>query len=169
MEYRIETKEAFDIFGIETIASLSDEPVYLSPNGLWQQCMKNGEYNRLEARAGETPGFMPKDLCKVHAAENYRITEGNTFPYMLFSFLTKGSKPEGYQTVHIPAQTYAIFPSERFPWEETPKVSHTLHKRFYNEWLPTANYERAEGASFEMYGGSTDTGYIELWFPIRRK
>ena len=169
MEYRIETKEAFDIFGIETVASLSDEAAGLSPNELWKQCQGNGEYIKLEASAGVLPDFIPKNLCKVHGAENYRNTEGNTFPYMLFSFLTKGSKPEGYKTVHIPAQTYAIFPSERFGWEETPSVAHGLHKRFYNEWLPTANYERADGPSFEMYGGDSESGYIELWFPIIRK
>jgi AraC family transcriptional regulator len=169
MEYRIETKEAFDIFGIETVASLSDEAGYLSPSGLWKQCQGNGEYGRLEENAGDTPGFMPKDMCKVHAVENYRKTEGNTFPYMLFSFLTKGSKPEGYKTVRIPAQTYAIFPSGKFGWEETPTVVHDMHKRFYNEWLPTANYERADGPSFELYGGDSEWGYIELWFPIVKK
>jgi AraC family transcriptional regulator len=169
MEYRIETKEAFDIYGIETIASLSDEAGFLSPNGLWKQCQGNGEYGRLEASAGDDPGFISKNLCKVHAAENYRKTEWNTFPYMLFSFLTKGSTPEGYTTVRIPAQTYAIFPSERFNWEETPAVVQAMHKRFYNEWLPTANYERADGPSFEMYGGDSNAGYIELWFPIVRK
>ncbi len=35
MDYRIETKEAFKIFGIETIASLIGEEGYLSPAELW--------------------------------------------------------------------------------------------------------------------------------------
>jgi AraC family transcriptional regulator len=169
MDYRIETKEAFDIFGIETIASLADEDGFLSPNGLWKQCQKNGEYGRLEASTGDAPGFIPKNLCKVHAAENYRKTEGNTFPYMLFALLTKGSKPEGFKTVHIPAQTYVIFPSEKFKWEDTPTFVQAMHKRFYNEWLPTANYERVDGPSFEMYGGDSENGYIELWFPVIKK
>jgi AraC family transcriptional regulator len=169
MDYRIETKEGFDIFGIETVASLSGEEGYLSPTGLWQKCQANGDYDKLEARAGELPDFFPKDLCKVHATENYRKTEGNTFPYMIFTFLTKGSKPEGYRTVHIPAQTYVILPSERFKWAETPVIVNAMHKRFYNEWLPVANFERADGPSFEMYGGDNDEGYIELWFPVVRK
>jgi AraC family transcriptional regulator len=131
--------------------------------------MKNGEYDRLLSNAGDMPDFIAKDLCRIHAAENYRKTEENAFPYMLFSFMTKGSKPDGYVTVHIPSQTYAIFPSEKFKWEETPAVSHAMHKRFYNEWLPTANYERAESTSFEIYGGDDEYGYIELWFPIVKK
>ena len=169
MEYRIETKEAFDIFGIETIASLTGDPKYLKPNELWVQCMRNGEYDRLEANSGEAPGFTVKDACRVHAAENYRITEDNTFPYMMFSFVTKGCRPEGYKTVHIPAQTYAIFPTERFKWEEIGPVVHETHRRFYNEWLPTANYERADGPNFEIYAGDTEYGHLELWFPIVKK
>lgn len=38
MEYRIETKEAFDIFGIETIGSSISDESYQSPAQLWQKC-----------------------------------------------------------------------------------------------------------------------------------
>ncbi len=169
MAYRIETKEAFDIFGIETIASLTGDPKFLRPNELWQQCMKNGEYDRLLSQSGDLPDHISKDLCKLHAAENYRKTEDNTFPYMLFSFVTKNCNTEGYETVHIPAQTYAIFPTERFIWEEIGRVVHAAHKRFYTEWLPTANYERADGANFEIYSGDEEYGRLELWYPIKKK
>lgn len=44
-----------------------------------------------------------------------------------------------------------------------------MQKKFYSEWLPTTNYERADGANFEIYGGTEEYGYIELWFPIIKK
>jgi len=170
MDYRIETKEAFDIFGIETIASLTGEEGYLSPAELWQKCHQNGEYERLLKNSGNLPNFITQDLCKIHGVENYCKTEKNTFSYMIFSFASECSNTKGYKVVHIPAQTYAIFPSERFKWDDDfSSVLSNLQKRFYTEWLPTANYERAEGANFEIYGGTSEYGYIELWYPIVKK
>lgn len=170
MDYRIETKEAFDVFGIETICSLKGEIGYLSPGQLWQQCHQNGEYERLFSNAGKLPSFVAQDLCKIHGVEYYRKTEENTFPYMLCAFVSKESNTEGYKIVHIPAQTYAIFPSKRFKWDDDfGKVLTTLQKRFYSEWLPTSDYDRAEGANFEIYGGTEEYGYIELWYPVIKK
>lgn len=170
MDYRIETKEAFDIFGIETISSSIGDEAYLSPAKLWQQCMQNGEYDRLFSNAGELPSFVAQDLCKIHGAVNYRKTGENTFPYMLCAFVNPKCNKEGYTVAHIPSQTYAIFPSQRFRWDEDfSGVLSTLQKRFYSEWLPTANYEKTDGPEFEIYGGTEDLGYIELWYPITKK
>jgi len=170
MNYRIETKEAFDVFGIETICSLTGEEGYLSASQLWGQSHRNGEYERLLSNSGKLPDYIAQDLCKIHGVENYRKTEENTYPYMLCAFCSKDSKTEGYQVAHIPAQTYAIFPSEPFSWDEDfNKILARLQKRFYTEWLPTAEYERAEGADFEIYGGTSESGYIELWYPVVKK
>lgn len=169
MNYRIETKEAFDIFGIETVASLSGEDGFMSPAELWQQSHQNGDYERLFNASGNLPKFVSQDLCKIHGVENYRKTEGNTFPYMLCSFVSDSSKTDGYKIQHIPAQTYVIFPSEKFKWnEDFGEILRNLQKRFYSEWLPTANYERVASANFEIYGGDREYGYIELWFPVKQ-
>lgn len=169
MNYRIETKEVFDIFGIETVASLSGEDGFMSPAELWQQSHQNGAYERQFNASGNLPKFVSQDLCKIHGAENYRKTEGNTFPYMLCSFVSDSSNADGYKIQHIPVQTYAIFPSEKFKWNEGfAEILKNLQKRFYSEWLPTANYERVAGANFEIYGGDREHGYIELWFPVNQ-
>lgn len=161
MNYRIETKEAFDVFGIETIASLSGEEGFVSPAELWQRSHKNGDYENLYAASGDLPAFVSQDLCKIHGVENYRKTEGNTFPYMLCAFVSENSQTDGYHIQHIPSQTYAIFTSERFKWDDDfSKILNDLQKRFYSEWLPLARYERADEANFEIYGGDKEYGYI---------
>lgn len=168
MTYRIEAKEAFDVFGIETVASFSGSG-NISPAALWQECHKNGKYEALLEAAGDLPDFLPKDLCKIHGIEHYRETKAGTFPYMLGAFVSKTSKTAGYQTVHIPAQTYAIFPSEPFRWDEDLfSILSDLHKRFYTEWLPTANYEKVDAANLEIYGGTPELGYLELWYPVQK-
>jgi len=170
MDYRIEAKESFSIFGIEVICSLAGEEGYTSPAQLWQRCQSDGAYDALFANAGDLPDFIPKDLCKIHGAEYYEKTEGNTFPYMLCSFVSPNSKSDGYKTVHVPAQTYVIFSSQPFQWgDDFFRILTTMQKRFYAEWLPTASYARAEGANFEIYGGTEEYGYIELWYPIVKK
>lgn len=168
MNYRIERKGAFDVFGIETVASLSEESGFTSPAELWQKSHRNGDYEKLFEAAGDLPDFVSPDLCKIHGVENYRKTFGNTFPYMLCAFVSDTSKTKGYKVQHIPAQTYAVFPSPKFKWDEMFDVLRKLQKRFYSEWLPTTNYERADGPNFEIYGGDREYGYIELWFPIKK-
>jgi AraC family transcriptional regulator len=170
MEYRIETKEPFDIFGIETIGSSIGDESYESPAKLWQKCHENGFYEKLFKDSGDLPSFISQDLCKIHGAINYRKTEENTFPYMLCCFVGDNSNTEGYSITHIPAQTYAIFSSKRFKWDEDfSSILTTLQKRFYSEWLPTSNYEKIDGAEFEIYGGNSEYGYIELWYPVSKK
>lgn len=167
MDYRIETKEAFDIFGIETIGSSIGDDSYQNPAELWQKCHKNGLYEKLFKDSGDLPPFISQNLCKVHGAVNYRKTEENTFPYMLCCFAGNNSNTEGYNIAHIPAQIYAIFPSKKFKWDEDfSTILNTLQKRFYSEWLPTSTYEKVDGAEFEIYGGDEEYGYIELWYPV---
>jgi AraC family transcriptional regulator len=178
MDYRIETKEGFDVFGIDTVFSLTDAEGFISPAELWQKCNKNGEYDRLGSNAGDLPNFVEKDLCKVHGVENYRKTEENTGSYMLCVFVSKNSKTGGYKTVHIPAQTYVELRSKKFSRDgsgsgkedyETDDfftMLNKMQKRFYSEWLPTAKYEKADAANFEIYGGTLQEAYIELWYPI---
>lgn len=167
MNYRIETKPAFDVFGIETVASLSGNKKYISPAQLWQKSHRNGDYEKLFEASGDLPDFLPQNLCKIHGVENYRKTFGNTYSYMLCAFVSENSQTKGYKIRHIPSQTYAIFPSERFKWDEIFGVLENLQKRFYSEWLPTAKYERIDGPNFEIYGGDKEYGYIELWYPVK--
>ncbi len=170
MNYRLEHKEAFEVFGIETVSSLTEEKAGLSPAELWQECHKDGRYEKLFSDSGTLPGFLPQDLCKIHGMVNYRNTGSNTFPYLLFAFRSEDSNTEGYQVVQVPAQTYAVFPSEHFSWDEDfGAVLETLKRRFYTEWLPSSQYEKAEGPEFEIYGGTTEYGYLELWFPVVKK
>lgn len=167
MNYRIETKEALQVFGIEGVFHTDgggESPH--TPAQLWQQCHANGEVERLAANAGELPSFANQDLYKVHAVCSYKKTGNDTFPYMLFAFKSESSKTNGYSTITIPAQTWAIFPSELFSWDKFDKIIETLYRRFYSEWLPTAGYEQVDGMEFEIYGGRDGLNYVELWFAV---
>ncbi|GGA16770.1 AraC family transcriptional regulator [Paenibacillus marchantiophytorum] len=169
MNYRIETKESFEVFGIEGVFRVDgggEAPQ--TPAKLWEQSLANSDVKRLETCAGDLPAFVSQDLHAVHAVCSYRKTGLDTFPYMLCAFKREGSNTDGYTTVNIPAHTWAIFPSEPHPWNQFGATIETLYKRFYTEWLPTAGYEQVDGVEFEMYGAKDDLNYIELWFAVRK-
>lgn len=179
MDYRIETKEAFQVFGYEGIFKtdgsginadiLHDNAMYQNnPHEMWNQNHANGAYEKLAADAGELPPFVSPGLCYVHGVCDYKQTEPGTFAYMQCAFKSKNSKVDGYAVADIPAHTWVIFPSERFKWEHIGEVINNLNKRFFSEWLPTAEYEQANGISFEVYGGDATLGYVELWFAVKK-
>lgn len=170
MDYRIEKKDSFEVFGIEALISTTDDTDYLThPGALWKQCTQNGSYEELFNNAGDLPSFIRQDLCKIHAVMNYRKTEENTFPYMLCSFLNDKSNMEGYTIIEIPQQTWAIFPSKEISWDKISEALDLLNKRFYTEWLPTSDYEKVEGPEMEIYGGTSSAAYVELWIPVTKK
>ncbi|RUS46049.1 effector binding domain-containing protein [Cohnella sp. AR92] len=169
MNYRIETKESFEVFGIEGVFRVDGSgEAPQTPAKLWEQSLANGEVKRLEGHAGHLPSFVSRDLHSVHAVCSYRNTGPDTFPYMLFAFKEEDTNTDGYATMTIPAHTWAIFPSEPHPWDRFDETIEKLYKRFYTEWLPTAGYEQVEGVEFEMYGTKSGLNYIELWFAVRK-
>lgn len=170
MEYRIEKKESFQVFGYEGIFKVDGGGTFPStPHELWNQNQVNGAYEKLASDAGDLPNFVAQDLCKVHGVCDYRQTQPGTFAYMQCAFKSGSSRTEGYTVVDIPACTWVIFPAERFKWNQVVEVCTTLNKRFYSEWLPTSEYEQENGLCIEVYGGDADMGYLELWFAIRKK
>jgi len=176
MDYRIETKEAFQVFGIEGvfdaeagITNGKNDPSLRKPSDLWCECLANGAHDKLEMDSGDLPTFVGKNLGKVHAVCDYRKTEANTFPYMLCAFRSSNSNVAGYTIADIPAHTWAIFPSEKFEYDNMGTVIESLYKRIFSEWLPTSNYEQVGGLDMELYGGDDEYGYIELWLAVKKK
>ena len=74
--------------------------------------------------------------------------------------------PEGFATVRISAQRYAIFlhPAHVSMLRRT-------HYTIWNKWLPSSDLKITDGPSFERYGKDfnpmTGTGTIEVWMPVK--
>jgi AraC family transcriptional regulator len=176
MNYRIEDKPAFRIFGVEGIfpCESDGEEFPRNPHEFWDQCGQNGKLAQLIRDAGSPPSFVGSGLWKVNGACGFRYVSKDTFPYMLFAFEGQGSKTEGYTTAEFSACTWAVFPSE----EQEPFVIDgvgvdlitEMCRRFYSEWLPASGYQLLEDVGdIEIYRGTPEQCCIELWFPIRKK
>lgn len=174
MDYRIVRTEPFKVFGLEGIVStVGDERYFSNEGAIWQENHRNGKYEQLFLDAGETkPPFyndmFVQEMCRIHCLTNYNKIDDTTYGYMQCSFVTPDSKTEGYTIAEIPAATWAVF-SGTTDWGDIGEVLGMMNKRFYTEWLPTSEYEKVDGPEFEMYGGTPEEGYIELWMPIARK
>ena len=162
MDYRIESKEAFKVYGIEGIFTSDDGKNLIEIPKFWLETMKNGQFENLVKSTNGT--------SDVHAICQYRETGGNTFPYMLFAYETKDSETAGFMEVEVPSATWAIFKSRNHTVEETSEVIQSLTKRVYTDWLPTANYEKLDGYELELYF-RTDDGkcYCETWIRVLPK
>jgi len=108
-------------------------------------------------------------LHKVHSICSYRETDEDSFPYLIGAFRDKSSLVEGYTIVDVPTNTWAIFPSEKFKWDDIDEVIGSLYKRVFTEWLPMSDYEQVGGLGLELYGGTDELGYIELWLAVTKK
>jgi len=170
MDYRIETKEAFQVFGIEGIFKLDGSGISpKTPSELWDKCHEDGAYEKLVQDAGELPAFIKGDFCKVHAVCSYKETTADSFPYMLCAFRSPSSCVDGYAVVDIPAHTWAVFLSDKFIWDDIGTVIESLYKRVFSEWLPTSGYEQVGDLDMELYGGDNEFGTIELWVAVKKK
>ena len=168
MNYRIEKKDAFQVFGIEGTFRTDEGGEHpRTPAELWADCHANGVITKLDADAGKLPSFVGQNLDNVHAICSYKEVGAGEFPYMICAFKGEDSQTEGYTVLDVPAHTWAVFPSRRFEWDDFDTVIESLYKRFFGEWLPTSQYEQVGGMDLEIYGGNAEFGYFELWFAVR--
>ncbi|MPM44911.1 hypothetical protein SDC9_91593 [bioreactor metagenome] len=164
MNWRIEEKKAFEVFGIE--AYFPTEGPNKIPD-FWTACMEDGRYDQLVKASGNQ---SEQGICAVNAICGYGIANDKTFPYMLCSFVTEKSKTAGYSTVKVPQMTWAIFRSE--PIDALKDIGTKIPGLFtqaYSEWLPSSDYDKADGPDLEIYGKQADSYYEEVWIPVRKK
>lgn len=167
MKYRIEQKDAFEVYGIERIIDTKDGVNMTTIPEFWLEMLKNGEINKLGMSTGI---HEPVDgLCSVNAICGYREMEGTTFPYMLCAMKTEKSITDGYEVIKVPAATWAIFQNEPHSIEETSHAIQELNRRIYTDWLPTANFDKLDGYELEMYYQAFDKYYEETWIRVAPK
>jgi len=154
MNWRIEEKEAFEVFGIEKYFK-NDETGDIS--AFWDKTRDDGSRIKLVEQAG---GDGPMAICG-HIDDN--ATE---FPYMICCEVRDGCNTEGFKVVQIPKATWAVFRAEGMKDHENCRIPELFH-RAYSEWLPTSGYDKANGPEMEIYYETADgMCYEEVWIPV---
>ena len=163
MNWRIEEREAFEVFGIERI--FGNDEVALIPD-FWTELQENGVYERLYQAAGAKCG--EKGLHCINAVCGYNEVDGERFPYMICALKNPDSNTDGFKTTQIPKTTWAVFRSEKIDY--TGAAMKELFDRAYQEWLPSSGYEWASAPDMELYYTAEDGKYFEeCWIPVIKK
>lgn len=162
MNWRIEEREAFEVFGVERIFRSNKQDKV--PN-FWTEIQKSGEYEKLRQAAGAKLGEDGKHC--VNAVCGYREPGGDSFPYMICAWKKPDSDWAGFRTAQIPKTTWAVFRSGKTDsiGTEIP----TLFSQAYSEWLPTSGYDKTAGPDMEIYYTAPDgKHYEEVWIPVKK-
>ncbi|MDR0883542.1 MAG: effector binding domain-containing protein [Oscillospiraceae bacterium] len=166
MNWRIEEREAFEVFGIERI--FGNDETGLVPD-FWTQCHQRGSYEKLLRDAGDNGhAHIFGGVRVINAVCGYRETIDGAFPYMICALKTSDSNTAEYATAVIPKSTWAVFRSDKIAGfgEAIP----TLFNRAYSEWLPSSGYDKANTADLELYCMDEDGGmYEEVWLPVVKR
>jgi len=170
MNYRIEEKEPFEMFGIST--DIYVEQTFTKIPEFWDKCNEDGSIDRIANAAGKDIAGIDRNLCCHGALYNFR--EG-VFSYMICYKPPKSGIPVGYAKLSVPKLTWAIFQtSESEDANNICAQIQNIWKRIFPEWFPTSEYEHADGPEFEMFfnkhDGITKQKYIaEVWIPIMKR
>lgn len=158
MNYRIETKDAFQLYGLERDFSYNN-CVSLIPQ-FWDEVMNNGEFERLmESTHAKDVTFY--GLCGCPDSNN------QGFPYLIGVPAAPGCDASGYRTVTVPASTWAVFTTEPHPVEDVTKAIQSLTSRVYTDWLPSSHYEKLDGYDVEVYLCDGTNCYEEVWIRVK--
>jgi AraC family transcriptional regulator len=162
MNWRIEEREAFEVFGIDRIFG-NDETEKVPQ--FWDEIIENGEHERLYQAAGAKRGGDGKHC--VNAVCGYCEPGENVFPYMICALKKPDSNTNGFKTAQIPETIWAVFRSDKTDsiGVEIP----VLFNRAYSEWLPSSSYNKALGPDMEIYYTAEDGKHFEeVWIPVKR-
>lgn len=155
MNYRIETKEAFQIIGASLSLSKDIEENFKEVPAFWNKVSADGTLGQLiplmntevKGVLGVSTGFgKPEDK-----------------PIYYIGVASDADVPVGLERYEVPACTWAIFPGTG----TMPDSIQELEKRIYTEWLPSSGYQYGNGADIEVYLNADPTNAVfEVWMPV---
>jgi len=169
MNYKIEERPGFKVFGVEEIINSVNENNFKQVPEFWRRCHTDGTCDRLSAIEVSS---QVKGLCRLNAAMCYSDTGRDTFPYMIgvVDFEGKTEVPAEFTIVNIKPYTWAIFKTDEHGLEDAPQKIQPVWKRIFPEWFPTSGYEHADGPELELtYEVSENRFYTEVWIPVVKK
>ena len=152
MTCKIETKDAFDMFGVYGEISSDMEKAFEEVPKFCIQCDEDGTVGKMNRFLGVDPNTM------LHSAlyDHTKIC----FKYMICQYVPEGAEiPEEFSVLHVPAMTWAIFSVDDCEMQ-------AMWRRIYAEWLPTSGYNIVGDINFEMYYGKSDCARGEIWLPV---
>ncbi|MCB9077615.1 MAG: AraC family transcriptional regulator [Anaerolineaceae bacterium] len=152
MQPQFITKPAFTVVGL----LIHTTPMTPEIPQLWDQLVPR----MAEIPHGAEPGVS-------YGLMDHYDNETGMFDYMAGNSVEKViDLPAGLTRWDVPANTYAVF-------EATLPTLNEVFGSIYNTWLPTSDYQQADGPNFERYGETFNPAdpapKLEIYIPVKRK
>lgn len=153
INFRIETKEAFQIVGISCPLSKVLEENFARIPHEWDTALENGTLSELYGLMNNKPeGLLG---VSVHNRKEWKY----------FIAVSSTEHRDGFEKYDIPIATWAVFSGRG-----TNVSLQDLERRVITEWLPTSGYEYAEIPDIEVYIKADPKDVIyEYWLPVVKK
>ena len=162
MDYQIMEKPEFKVAGrIRRFTTANNQNLLKIPQW-WKSFLKSAEWPQIadvsEKKPGEVTGGRILGIC-------FDAGQGEEFSYAIAVELPNGKSPKPFETLDIPAETWAVF-------DTTINDIQTCWKQIYEEWFPSTGYEHSGRPELEVYlpGDPNDPAMkCQLWVPINKK
>jgi len=163
LEYRIETKPAYQLTGLPLRVSTEGGQHHGEISAMWQRRLSDGTVDQLSTLV---PQGSEIGVAGVVAEFD---TDAGALTYSIAIEMPsdRSRLPDGCRDILVPAATWGIFDA-RGP---LPASVVELMPRIYNEWFPTANWEHADGPVLEVYptDDTQSPDYrCEVWIPLQK-
>lgn len=158
IKYRVENKTQMMFFGKSYRLSEDIKSNFQNAPLFWENFVANKEIEKLSAYEQCLDDYVYGiTTYQEDVIDNYIIG---------FRTETEISGEKDYDQIIIPPQTWLILTNQG----TMPEAIIHMYQKFYNEWLPVANYVYDFNSDIEVYPMYLeDTCEYELWLPIRKK
>lgn len=164
MNYRIEVKDEFKVFGVTKEINHEDDVYTLIP-AFWQQIQEDGTYQRICRAMNEEPY---KGVSLSGAFYDFPIENGLKRLYLIYAPVDENvTDLDRFEVFTIPKSQWVVFQESFDHVEESTEKIQSIWKRVYTEWFPSFEYEFIPGLSMEVFPPNTST--CEVWIPIKEK
>ena len=165
MDYKITEKPAFDVVGkARRFTTANGENLVKIPQ-FWTEFIQSKDSEVLfKLNSGKLGPVTDGDCLGVC----FDYDGMDEFSYGIAVEKIGDTVPMGFEVIHIPAATWAIFDVIG----PMPDALQDANKRIYGEWFPSTGYEHAGTADFEVYfpGDVNSPNYhTQIWVPVKKK
>lgn len=161
MNYRIESKEEFNVVGIMKRVPIIFEGENPEITAMWKT-LSMGKIEKLKELSNVEPLGMIQ--VSTNFSEHRMEEKGELDQYI--GVATTQTGLEEFSVLKVPALTWVIV-------ESTGPFPSTLQEtwgRIYSEWLPSSNYQLAEGPeilSIKTKDLTSPSVTTEIWIPVK--
>lgn len=163
MEYRIETKPAFQLTGVSIRTTTQDGRSFQEIPALWTQSMNDGRFATLRALVPVGSAIGVAGVC----AEFDMPSGAFTYLIAIETPADRAALPTGCRDIAVPAGTWGIFEA-RGP---LPSSIQEVTQRIFGEWFPSSGWEHADAPELEIYSSGDNQAadfYCEVWMPLQK-